>query len=42
MFLKLNQQKVEVYTHSRAITLACYKLTIALPVEEKFEMISQI
>jgi four helix bundle protein len=42
MFLKLNHQKLEVYTYSRAFTLACYKLTKALPVEEKFGMISQI
>ncbi len=42
MFLKLNHQKLEVYTYSRALTLACYKLTKVLPVEEKFGMISQI
>jgi four helix bundle protein len=42
MFLKLNHQKFEVYTYSRAFTLACYKLTKALPVEERFGMISQI
>ena len=42
MFLKLNHQKLEVYTYSRALTLTCYKLTKALPPEEKFGMISQI
>ncbi|MBN8857440.1 MAG: four helix bundle protein [Sphingobacteriales bacterium] len=42
MFLKLNHQKLEVYTYSRSLTLACYKLTKALPAEERFGMISQI
>ena len=42
MFLKLNHQKLEVYTYSRTLTLACYKLTKTLPAEEKFGMISQI
>ena len=42
MFLKLNHQKLEVYTYSRALTLACYMLTKTLPAEEKFGMISQI
>ena len=42
MFLKLNHQKLEVYAHSRAFTLACYKLTKELPAEEKFGMIAQI
>jgi four helix bundle protein len=42
MFLKLNHQKLEVYTYSRALTLACYRITKALPAEEKFGMISQI
>ncbi len=42
MFLRLNHQKLDVYTYSRAFTLACYKLTKAFPSEEKFGMISQI
>jgi four helix bundle protein len=42
MFLKLNHQKLDVYQASRAFVFECYKLTKALPVEEKFGMISQI
>ena len=42
MLLTLNHQKLEVYTYSREFAFACYKLTKALPPEEKFGMISQI
>lgn len=42
MFLKLNHQKLEVYTASRKFVLECYKLSNQLPSEEKFGMISQI
>ena len=42
MFLKLNHQKLDIYTYSRAFVLECYKLTKVLPVDEKFGMISQI
>ena len=42
MFLKLDHQKLDVYTSSRAFVLECYKLTKALPSDEKFGMISQV
>ena len=42
MFLKLNHQKLDIYTFSRTFVLECYKLSKILPVEEKFGMISQI
>jgi four helix bundle protein len=42
MFLTLNHQKLEVYTNSRELAFECYKLTKALPSDEKFGMISQI
>ena len=42
MFLKLDHQKLDVYTSSRAFVLDCYKLPKALPVDEKFGMISQV
>ena len=42
MFLTLNHQKLDVYTHSRSFVLECYKLTKTLPGDEKFGMISQI
>ena len=42
MFLKLNHQKLDIYTFSRTFVLECYKLSKTLPPEEKFGMISQI
>ena len=42
MFLILNHQKLNVYSHSRLFVLECYKLTKTLPADEKFGMISQI
>ena len=42
MFLKLNYQKLDIYGVSRQFVLECYKLTMKLPVEEKFGMITQI
>jgi len=42
MFLKLNHQKLQIYSISRAFVLESYKLTNRLPTEEKFGMISQI
>jgi len=42
MFLTLNHQKLDVYTFSKQFVLECYKLTKALPSEEKFSMCSQI
>lgn len=42
MFLKLNNQKLDVYVASRSFVLECYKLTKSLPAEEKYGMIPQI
>src|SRR5437773_12521134 len=42
MFLTLNHQKLDIYSISKSFVFECYKLTRALPVEEKFSMISQI
>ncbi len=42
MFLKLNHQRLDIYTFSRSFVLECYKLSKTLPTEEKFGMISQI
>ena len=42
MFLTLNHQKLDIYTFSRVFVLESYKLTKALPPDEKFGMISQI
>ena len=42
MFLKLNHQKLDIYSFSKAFVLECYKLTKSLPDSEKFGMISQI
>jgi four helix bundle protein len=42
MFLKLNHQKLDIYTSSRVFVLECYRLTKSLPADEKFGMISQV
>ena len=42
MLLKLNHQKLDIYGISRQFVFECYKLTMKLPVEERFGMISQI
>jgi four helix bundle protein len=42
MFLKLNHQKLDIYSFSRAFVFECYKLTKILPAEERFGMVSQI
>jgi len=42
MFLKLNHQKLDIYTYSRAFVLECYKFTKLLPADERFGMTSQI
>jgi four helix bundle protein len=42
MFLKLNHQNLEVFQYSKKVVLECYKLTIVLPSDEKFNMVSQI
>jgi four helix bundle protein len=42
MFLKLNHQKLDIYGMSRQFVFECYRVTMKLPVEEKFGMITQI
>lgn len=42
MFLHLSHTKLEVYKSSREFAFECYKLTKALPDEEKYAMASQI
>jgi four helix bundle protein len=42
MFLKLNHQKLDIYSFSKSFVFECYKLTKLLPADEKFGMISQI
>lgn len=42
MFLTLNHQKLDIYSHSKSFVLESYKLTKLLPADEKFGMISQI
>lgn len=42
MFLTLNHQKLDVYSASREFVFECYRLTLTLPGEEKFGMITQI
>lgn len=42
MFLKLNHQKLDVYSASRQFVMEVYKLSKLLPASEKFGMITQI
>jgi four helix bundle protein len=42
MFLKLNHQKLDIYSISKSFVEECYRLTKQLPESEKFGMISQI
>jgi four helix bundle protein len=42
MFLKLKHQKLDIYGHSHAFVLECYKLSKQLPEYEKFGMLSQL
>jgi four helix bundle protein len=42
MFLKLNHQKLEIYSASRDFVLESYKVTVFLPAEERFAMATQI
>jgi four helix bundle protein len=42
MFLRLNHQSLDLYSLSKSLVLECYKMTNALPPEEKFAMVSQI
>ena len=42
MFLKLNHQKLDIYSFSKTFVHECYKLTKVFPADEKFGLISQI
>lgn len=42
MFLKLNHQKLDIYGVSKQFVFECYRLTMKLPAEERFGMITQI
>ena len=42
MFLKLNHQKLNLYSYSRQFVIECYRLTKNLPSDERFGMTSQI
>ncbi|WP_345252750.1 four helix bundle protein [Flaviaesturariibacter amylovorans] len=42
MFLKLNHQKLDLCSFSRAFVLECYRLSNQMPPDERFGMISQI
>ncbi|MBK7427929.1 MAG: four helix bundle protein [Saprospiraceae bacterium] len=42
MFLTLNHQKLDIYQSTQQLVFECYKLSIQMPAEEKFGMISQI
>ena len=42
MFLELKHTQLDVYQVSKKFLIECYKLTKALPSEEKFNLVSQI
>jgi four helix bundle protein len=42
MFLELKHTQLDVFSVSKAFTLACYRETKSFPSEEKFAIISQI
>lgn len=42
MFLKLNHQKLDVYSTARELVIACYRLSDILPAEERYGLKSQI
>lgn len=42
MFLQLAHTKLPVYRETRAFVLACYKATLLLPPDERFNMVQQI
>jgi len=42
MYLQLSHTKMDVYQASRKLVLACYKLSRALPDEERYGLIQQI
>jgi four helix bundle protein len=42
MFLNLKHTELKVFQHSRELVLRCYTITKQFPVDEKFNMVSQI
>ena len=42
MFIKLNHQALDVYNAVRELTKEIYRISVKLPAEEKFNMVSQI
>jgi four helix bundle protein len=42
MFLALNHQKLDIYVISRSLVFETYKLSMQLPMDEKFGMVTQI
>ena len=42
MFINLKHQKLRVYASSKKLICECYRFASALPIEEKYSMVSQI
>ena len=42
MFLKLNHKNLDAYKASRVLMKECYRISLLLPQDEKFNMVSQI
>lgn len=42
MFLQLAHKEMDVYKVAKSFVLSCYKLSKALPPEEKFNMVQQV
>ncbi len=42
MFLKLKHTELNIFKISRELVLRCYSITKQFPIEEKFNMVSQI
>jgi len=42
MFLKLNHKNLEAYKSAREFLITCYKATLLLPAEEKYNLAQQI
>ena len=42
MFLQLDHYKMDIYSATTGLVRECYKLSLSLPPDEKFSMISQI
>ncbi|HEV8286344.1 MAG TPA: four helix bundle protein [Chitinophagaceae bacterium] len=42
MFLRLNHQKLEVFSASKEFVMECYRIVKSLPKDEKYSMASQI